>query len=134
MGLQVGIRSINKEGRDQAKRFGVEQYEMRHFHKDRAFLESLVSETRLPLWAPTSLPRHHPLVRQPGSPSGVPLGLCTLLFRPLSEAAVVLRVGPAWAAHVFFSGTSVPLCIVASLLLVWVPVSGAGLPGRVRIH
>lgn len=39
---QVGIRSINKEGREQAKRFGVEQFEMRHFSKDRELLESLV--------------------------------------------------------------------------------------------
>lgn len=39
--LQVGIRSINKEGRDQAKKFGVKQYEMRNFSKDREFLENL---------------------------------------------------------------------------------------------
>ena len=39
--LQVGIRSINKEGREQAKKFGVEQFEMRHFSKDRPFLENL---------------------------------------------------------------------------------------------
>lgn len=40
---QVGIRSITKEGREQGKRFGVEQYEMRTFSKDRQFLENLVS-------------------------------------------------------------------------------------------
>lgn len=39
--LQVGIRSINSEGREQGKRFGVEQYEMRTFSRDRPFLESL---------------------------------------------------------------------------------------------
>ncbi|PWA46778.1 arginase [Artemisia annua] len=39
--LQVGIRSINREGREQGKRFGVEQYEMRTFSKDRDFLENL---------------------------------------------------------------------------------------------
>ncbi|XP_076942699.1 arginase 2, chloroplastic/mitochondrial-like [Bidens hawaiensis] len=39
--LQVGIRSINLEGREQGKRFGVEQYEMRTFSKDRHFLENL---------------------------------------------------------------------------------------------
>ncbi|KAK6804395.1 hypothetical protein RDI58_002179 [Solanum bulbocastanum] len=39
--LQVGIRSINKEGREQGKRFGVEQYEMRTFSQDRQFLENL---------------------------------------------------------------------------------------------
>uniref|UniRef100_A0A7C8ZZB7 arginase n=1 Tax=Opuntia streptacantha TaxID=393608 RepID=A0A7C8ZZB7_OPUST len=39
--LQVGIRSINEEGREQGKRFGVEQYEMRNFSKDRQFLENL---------------------------------------------------------------------------------------------
>ncbi|OMP00346.1 Ureohydrolase [Corchorus capsularis] len=39
--LQVGIRSINKEGREQGKRFGVEQYEMRKFSRDRHFLENL---------------------------------------------------------------------------------------------
>ncbi|XP_075499015.1 arginase 1, mitochondrial-like [Primulina tabacum] len=39
--LQVGIRSITKEGREQGKRFGVEQYEMRTFSKDRDFLENL---------------------------------------------------------------------------------------------
>lgn len=39
--LQVGIRSINKEGRDQGEKFGVEQYEMRNFAKDREFLENL---------------------------------------------------------------------------------------------
>lgn len=39
--LQVGIRSINKEGRAQAERFGVELYEMRHFEKHREFLENL---------------------------------------------------------------------------------------------
>ncbi|KAG7619834.1 Ureohydrolase [Arabidopsis suecica] len=40
--LQVGIRSINQEGRKQGKRFGVEQYEMRTFSKDRPMLENLV--------------------------------------------------------------------------------------------
>lgn len=39
--LQVGIRSINKEGREQGKRFGVEQYEMRNFSTDRDLLENL---------------------------------------------------------------------------------------------
>ncbi|XP_043718089.1 arginase 1, mitochondrial-like [Telopea speciosissima] len=39
--LQVGIRSINYEGREQGKRFGVEQYEMRTFSRDRQFLENL---------------------------------------------------------------------------------------------
>ncbi|KAJ6791940.1 arginase 1, mitochondrial [Iris pallida] len=39
--LQVGIRSITSEGREQGKRFGVEQYEMRTFSRDRTFLENL---------------------------------------------------------------------------------------------
>ncbi|KAK8963183.1 Arginase [Platanthera guangdongensis] len=39
--LQVGLRSINKEGREQGKRFGVEQYEMRTFSRDRQMLENL---------------------------------------------------------------------------------------------
>nr|ACJ84926.1 unknown [Medicago truncatula] len=39
--LQVGIRSITTEGRAQAKKFGVEQYEMRTFSRDRHFLENL---------------------------------------------------------------------------------------------
>ncbi|KAL9234379.1 hypothetical protein vseg_009259 [Gypsophila vaccaria] len=39
--LQVGIRSINSEGREQGKKFGVEQYEMRTFSRDRDFLENL---------------------------------------------------------------------------------------------
>ncbi|KAK7349647.1 hypothetical protein VNO77_07170 [Canavalia gladiata] len=39
--LQVGIRSITAEGREQAEKFGVEQYEMRTFSKDRAYLENL---------------------------------------------------------------------------------------------
>nr|GMD65077.1 arginase 1, mitochondrial [Ipomoea batatas] len=39
--LQVGIRSITKEGREQGKKFGVEQYEMRTFSKDRQYLENL---------------------------------------------------------------------------------------------
>ncbi|KAL5571560.1 hypothetical protein UlMin_021157 [Ulmus minor] len=39
--LQVGIRSINPEGREQGKKFGVEQYEMRTFSRDRHFLENL---------------------------------------------------------------------------------------------
>ncbi|KAL6495399.1 argininosuccinate synthetase [Orobanche gracilis] len=39
--LQVGIRSITEEGRNQGKRFGVEQYEMRTFSKDRQLLENL---------------------------------------------------------------------------------------------
>ncbi|KAL3381172.1 hypothetical protein AABB24_001343 [Solanum stoloniferum] len=39
--LQVGIRSINIEGREQGKRFGVEQYEMRTFSRDRQILENL---------------------------------------------------------------------------------------------
>ncbi|KAJ8450122.1 hypothetical protein Cgig2_033316 [Carnegiea gigantea] len=38
---QVGIRSITKEGREQGKKFGVEQYEMRTFSRDRDFLENL---------------------------------------------------------------------------------------------
>ncbi|KAK8355207.1 hypothetical protein V6Z11_A05G270700 [Gossypium hirsutum] len=37
----VGIRSITTEGREQGKRFGVEQYEMRTFSKDCHFLENL---------------------------------------------------------------------------------------------
>ncbi|XP_027335678.1 arginase 1, mitochondrial [Abrus precatorius] len=39
--LQVGIRSITAEGRAQAKKFGVEQYEMRTFSRDRHLLENL---------------------------------------------------------------------------------------------
>ncbi|NP_001140646.1 Arginase 1, mitochondrial [Zea mays] len=39
--LQVGLRSITKEWREQGKRFGVEQYEMRTFSKDREKLENL---------------------------------------------------------------------------------------------
>lgn len=39
--LQVGIRSITREGREQGKKFGVEQYEMRTFSRDRHFLENL---------------------------------------------------------------------------------------------
>ncbi|KAM3373109.1 hypothetical protein ACQJBY_019827 [Aegilops geniculata] len=39
--LQVGLRSITKEGREQGKRFGVEQYEMRTFSRDREKLENL---------------------------------------------------------------------------------------------
>ncbi|CAM6085616.1 unnamed protein product [Calypogeia fissa] len=39
--LQVGIRSINKEGREQGKKFGVEQFEMRTFSRDEEFLENL---------------------------------------------------------------------------------------------
>ena len=44
--FQVGLRSITKEGRDQGKRFGVEQYEMRTFSKDREKLENLVTYSR----------------------------------------------------------------------------------------
>lgn len=39
--LQVGLRSITSEGREQGKRFGVEQFEMRTFSRDRDFLENL---------------------------------------------------------------------------------------------
>ncbi|KAL0397763.1 UNVERIFIED_CONTAM: Arginase 1, mitochondrial [Sesamum calycinum] len=39
--LLVGIRSITEEGREQGKRFGVEQYEMRTFSRDRQLLENL---------------------------------------------------------------------------------------------
>ncbi|XP_023548510.1 arginase 1, mitochondrial [Cucurbita pepo subsp. pepo] len=39
--LQVGIRSISQEGREQCKRFGVELYEMRNFSRDREYLENL---------------------------------------------------------------------------------------------
>ena len=41
--FQVGLRSINIEGREQGKRFGVEQFEMRTFSRDREYLENLVS-------------------------------------------------------------------------------------------
>ncbi|KAG9156901.1 hypothetical protein Leryth_015497 [Lithospermum erythrorhizon] len=37
----VGIRSINKEGREQGKKFGVELYEMRTFSRDQRMLEHL---------------------------------------------------------------------------------------------
>ncbi|KAH8488449.1 hypothetical protein H0E87_024209 [Populus deltoides] len=47
--LQVGIRSITKEGREQGKRFGVEQYEMQTFSRDRQMLENLVSLSPSPL-------------------------------------------------------------------------------------
>ncbi|RDY12877.1 Arginase 1, mitochondrial, partial [Mucuna pruriens] len=40
-GDYVGIRSISAEGRAQGKKFGVEQYEMRTFSRDRHFLENL---------------------------------------------------------------------------------------------
>ncbi|KAJ0113300.1 hypothetical protein Patl1_00245 [Pistacia atlantica] len=40
--LQVGLRSITSEGREQGKRFGVEQYEMRTFSRDRHLLENLM--------------------------------------------------------------------------------------------
>jgi len=39
--LQADIRSIAKEGWEQGKIFGVEQYEMHSFSKDREFLENL---------------------------------------------------------------------------------------------
>ncbi|CAO2834895.1 unnamed protein product [Amaranthus hypochondriacus] len=39
--LQVGLRSINYEGREQGKKFGVEQHEMRNYSKERKYLESL---------------------------------------------------------------------------------------------
>ena len=39
--LQVGIRSITKEGQEQGKIFGVEQYEMHSFSKYLKFLENL---------------------------------------------------------------------------------------------
>eukprot|EP00897_Mesotaenium_endlicherianum_P009686 jgi/Mesen1/8746/ME000052S08170 len=39
--IQVGLRSINEEGRAQGRKFGVEQYEMRTFHRDRHLLENL---------------------------------------------------------------------------------------------
>ncbi|GAA0143894.1 hydrolase [Lithospermum erythrorhizon] len=39
--LQIGIRSINKEGREQGKKFGVELYEMRTFSRDQQMLEHL---------------------------------------------------------------------------------------------
>ncbi|XP_021748011.1 arginase 1, mitochondrial-like [Chenopodium quinoa] len=39
--LQVGIRSINSEGREQGKKFGVEQFEMRTYSQDRHYLENL---------------------------------------------------------------------------------------------
>ncbi|KAH6555473.1 hypothetical protein KP509_1Z251700 [Ceratopteris richardii] len=41
--LQVGVRSINKEGRQQIEKFGVELFEMRNLYKDMGFLENLVS-------------------------------------------------------------------------------------------
>ncbi|MCO5606662.1 hypothetical protein L7F22_060851 [Adiantum nelumboides] len=40
---QVGIRSINYEGPEQAKKFGVELFEMRHYEEHRKFLENLQS-------------------------------------------------------------------------------------------
>ncbi|KMZ57542.1 Agmatinase [Zostera marina] len=39
--LQVGLRSITKEGREQGKKFGVEQHEMHTFSEDRHQLENL---------------------------------------------------------------------------------------------
>ncbi|XP_042014239.1 arginase 1, mitochondrial-like isoform X1 [Salvia splendens] len=52
--LQVGIRSITKEGREQGKHFGVEQYEMRTFSRDRNLLENLV------YLSPPPPPTQHP--------------------------------------------------------------------------
>eukprot|EP00270_Netrium_digitus_P006044 TRINITY_DN1820_c0_g1_i1.p1 TRINITY_DN1820_c0_g1~~TRINITY_DN1820_c0_g1_i1.p1 ORF type:complete len:369 (+),score=73.39 TRINITY_DN1820_c0_g1_i1:127-1233(+) len=39
--IQAGIRSINPEGRNQGKKFGVEQFEMRHFQRDQHLLQNL---------------------------------------------------------------------------------------------
>lgn len=39
--VQVGLRSVTQHQREQAKRFGVEQYEMRNYKRDRPVLESL---------------------------------------------------------------------------------------------
>lgn len=39
--VQVGLRSVTQEQRDQAKKFGVEQHEMRTFNRDREKLENL---------------------------------------------------------------------------------------------
>ncbi|KAG0556039.1 hypothetical protein M758_11G019100 [Ceratodon purpureus] len=39
--IQVGLRSITQEQRDQAKKFGVEQHEMRTWSQDREKLENL---------------------------------------------------------------------------------------------
>ncbi|KEH28975.1 plant pleckstrin-like region protein [Medicago truncatula] len=41
--MRIGIHSIKTEGRVQAKKFGVEQYEMRTFSRDRHFLENLIA-------------------------------------------------------------------------------------------
>ncbi|CAK8575069.1 unnamed protein product [Lathyrus sativus] len=41
--IQVGIRSINDAGRQQVEKYGVEIHEMRHFAKDRDYLENLFS-------------------------------------------------------------------------------------------
>ena len=38
----MGIRSITEEGREQGKRFGVEQFEMVSFSRDRHLLKNLV--------------------------------------------------------------------------------------------
>ncbi|XP_057455377.1 arginase, mitochondrial-like isoform X2 [Lotus japonicus] len=39
--VQVGIRSVTNDVREQVKKFGVEQYEMRTFSRDRHLLENL---------------------------------------------------------------------------------------------
>jgi arginase len=39
--IQVGLRSITQEQRDQAKKFGVEQHEMRTWNQDREKLQNL---------------------------------------------------------------------------------------------
>ena len=52
--FQVGLRSITTEGREQGKRFGVEQFEMRTFSRDREFLENLVSLSFFVFYSPNS--------------------------------------------------------------------------------
>ncbi|XP_058729306.1 arginase, mitochondrial-like [Vicia villosa] len=43
--VQVGVRSINVEGRQQGEKYGVEIHEMRNFAKDRDYLENLTLGT-----------------------------------------------------------------------------------------
>ncbi|CAI8600792.1 unnamed protein product [Vicia faba] len=43
--VQVGIRSINIDGRQQGEKYGVEIHEMRNFAKDREYLENLTLGT-----------------------------------------------------------------------------------------
>ncbi|KAM2100547.1 hypothetical protein ACFX1X_027995 [Malus domestica] len=97
--LQVDIRSINNEGCEQGKRFGVEQYEMRTFSRDHHFLENLkLGEGVKGVYISIDVDCLDPAFA-PGVSHIEPGGLCWYMVQPMINVLDYSSKQERWLEH-----------------------------------